>query len=311
MTNSIYMWLYGGYGDCTCAYLNGGGGIKNIIAEGKCGKGSMHWDKLVSIKQINPNIITRAIVMSGNTASASLVSANPYIDEVVRIPTLRNVNTVNAKVKEYILKHITSHKDLDDFVRTNVQNYKQKTNEIYLNNIEKDIYNRIIKETNGKYVVIHPYASIKTRKPVHDSKYIKLAEKIYENTGLRSIVLGGSFNKKAILTDGTQINSTISEDFCYKSDKIINLVNTSTLPLGTKFVSNAACVIGTWSCHTTVGMSLCKPTVIYTTQKATTFLNKIKVRKFKKGALLNKTFITDNITDQIISKTISQISKHM
>jgi len=313
MASSIYLWLYGGYGDCVCAYFNGGGGINNVIAPGKNGKGSMHWDRLISIKKTNPRIITRAIVISGNPASALLVSSNPYIDEVVRIPTLRNINTVNKKVKKYILQHIISHKDIDTFVVNNKHKhkFKQITNKIYLNTIEENVYKDVIEQTNGKYIVIHPYASIKTRKPVHDSEYVTLAEKIYQKTGLKSIILGGSFNKKSILDDGTQLNSTVSENFCYESDKIINFVNSSTLPLGTYIVSGAAAVIGTWSCHTTVGMALCKPTVIYTTQRATTFLNKIKARKFKQGALINKTFITNDITDKITDETILHISKYL
>lgn len=308
---NVYLWVYGGYGDSICAYLNGGWGISNTQGCNKSGKGSIYWDRLKSLKKITPSIGTRVIVMSGNPQTMMLVANNPYVDEIIRIPTLRDVNTAGTKVQKYINKHINGHQDIDLFIKKSNCVYPSNVNQIYLDNIEDQIYNDIIKQTQGKYIVIHPYASIETRRPVNDQEYVSVAERIEEETGYKSIVLGGSFNKKSLLDNGNYLNSTITEDFYYESDSIINLVNKSSMILGTKLTMNALITIGAWSCHTTSAMSLGKPTVIFTTPKAFSYLSQISKKKFARALPFNRTFITDTITEHILDLTIEHVLKNI
>jgi ADP-heptose:LPS heptosyltransferase len=305
----LYVWLYGGYGDCIVAYIHGGLGFDNKVLPSKCGKGSKYWDKIKSIKTLHPDISIRAIVMSGNPTTAKLAIRNPYIDEVIQLPTLNGVNTASNKVRAHVLKHISGHIDIDYFIDSspNKKQYKSAKNQVFLNNIEEEELNKIKQLTNKKYIVIHPFASKKTRRPVKPIDYVKLAEELYKQTGYKSIVVGGSFDKTRRLSSDQFLSDKILEDFPYKSNSIINLVNKSSMLLDTQLVLNSKAVVGTWSCHTTTSLSIAKPTVIYTTQKAFSYFKKITTKKFKRGLQVNKTFLTNEITDDILKETIKYI----
>ena len=310
---SLYLWLYGGYGDCIVAYIHGGLGLENRITPSKCGKGSMYWDKLRSIKELHPEITTRAIVMSGNPMTAQLALRNPYIDETIKLPTLNGVNTVSHKVKNNILKHITDHVDIDFFVESNPNRrlFKSIKNSMYLTNFEQEKFDILKEKLTNKYVVIHPFASIKTRMPVSSDQYIKLAEKIYNKTGMKTIIVGGSFSKKRMLDSGQFLNDKRIEEFDYESDGVLNNVNKSSMIIDTKLVRGAAAVVGSWSCHTTTALSLGIPTTVYTTHKAFHYFDKIMNKKFKRGLAVNKTFLTNSITNKVSDDTISFLTEKL
>jgi hypothetical protein len=307
--DKIYLWLYGGYGDCVVAYMHGGLGLDNKIMPTKCGKGSRYWDKIGSIKKLHPSSIIRAVVISGNPMAAKLALRNPYIDEVVKLPTLNGVNTVSDRVKNYILQNVSGHIDVDYFIESaqNIKKYKSKKNEIYLSNLEKLKLDSLKKVIGSGYVVMHPFASIDTRRPVISNDYIALAEEIYKQTQMKSIVVGGSFSKTKKLQSGQFLKDKVTEEFSYESDAVINIVNESSILLDTKLVLGARAVIGSWSCHTTTGLSIAKPTVVYTTQKAYNFFEKITKKKFKRGLRTNKTFLTNKITPSVLQQTIQHL----
>jgi hypothetical protein len=307
-TTKIVFWVYGGFGDCLLAYINGGVGKYNRGGQGRCGKGSTKWTYLKSLKTKLPNIMTRAIVISGNSQSLKLMKNNPYIDETIYSPTLYKVNSIGQKIRNKIIALSGEYLDIDS-VEGLSRIHNQIKNKIYLDDKSGIFFERTLEEAGENYILAHPFASTLLRCPVNAQEYIKLAKRIYEEVGYKTVVVGKDYTKKTVKSDGSIISKSTSETFDYESEFLINTVNKTDLLASSQLAINAVAIIGTWSCHTTNGLALNKPTVILTNKRSLSYLRPISRKRFPNALKRNLTFVTNKITEEVIDKTIRHLKK--
>jgi len=286
----VYLWLYGGFGDCLLGYLYGN--------EHK--RGSKAWKYLAGIKKTFPDLYTKAIVMSPNEQSSLLAEYNPYIDETVYTTSI-GINNIGRKVKAAIANIAQDYINLDNLLTDDIpygQNY------IYLPVKDQVVLNNITEDLKQEFIFLHPFASIEKRRISTYYAYedftnwlIELIDRLIETTGKKIVVVGGDYVRKI-----NKEREFVKERFNYQRKGLLNLVNQSNLLIDTHLMLAANLVIGCWSCHVTnrirmgkAAIPLLSPTIV------SNFLKVAQDRNILTKSLKESIVVSDFLTSEIIS----------
>jgi ADP-heptose:LPS heptosyltransferase len=211
--------------------------------------GHAQWRKLESLKKKYPNTHVKAVVFSLNKNAKSLVEYHPAVDEVLQ-PEGKLIEVRTKGLGAYSGNHKWLQKQQHILKTLNPTRPK-----IYLSEQDKHLVSKIVAETQGRFIIIHPFSAMLPNLPTSRTtmsvdKYIPIIEGLGEK-GYKSIILGSDRPKAP-------------EKFDYESEHVINLVDQTSVRSALKLVSRANGFIGTNSCFMCGAMLEKKPCFVVT-----------------------------------------------
>lgn len=177
------------------------------------------------------------VVSSHNPFTKDLFEYDPNIDEVIAIPwelpVAREVS---------IERHRQASGGATGIHRVYFPEFFD-TDEgcIYMSPEEGELVERI--RSNGKYIVIHPFAGARRRVCYPMSKYQQVIDVLIDNLGYNVIVVGASYKQSCVGGEGAEF----VELFPYNRDKLAVLVNKVSVRVSISLVLGCSGFIGTHS----------------------------------------------------------------
>jgi len=113
-----------------------------------------------------------------------------------------------------------------------------------------------------KYVILHPFAGGHARIPIKPKEYGMLCELITKQKDHHVVVLGHSYirgNRRKKIP-----SKHIQETFGYRHEKVINLVNKTSVRLAVELLRESTCFFGNWSAFLCAAWEMKKPAVVFT-----------------------------------------------
>ena len=196
-----------------------------------------NWAYFKDIKKQNPKTKIHAVLSSPNPLSQEVMEYNPYIDKLdyIKPNDRRGMLLTSFKQKGYT-----------DIAKIDKKKLK-KDHTIYTNKEDKIFIKNIQEQVGSKYIVIHPYSNDALKKTIAGQRksryvfpvqeYFSLTEKLIKK-GYKIVILGGNARNPKLL----------KEEFLYKNDNIINLIDKTNARTAANVIIQANGFIGTYSC---------------------------------------------------------------
>ena len=242
-------------------FIQTGGGAGDMIKHYFWGH--FGWQYLNEIKKKYPNSIIKLFTTCCNLSAQDLFDEIPNINEYEHLPWI-NPNLPWEHKEKYIKGYIPlSHapQKLNIKLTPNIPKRLPITKE------EEDF---ILQQNFGnKYIVMHPFAGDRIRQYLSLEQYFTIAKKAIKDTGCNIVVLGGSSSRVIGKT-----SREIKEEFPFKHNNIINLVNKTNLRTSIEITRRASLMIGNNSCLFCVRLAQKTPAQVFDTkQRAKNFMN--------------------------------------
>jgi ADP-heptose:LPS heptosyltransferase len=196
------------------------------------------WQCLEDLKKNRPNTEIAALLVSQTTPALSLVDYHPYIDKIIR----PKIHLKDFK-KRNIEKFIGDYKMLSPKI---ANKFELKKPPIYMSDKDKEYVDKIT-STYKNIVCLHPFAGdrygLNTRKPLHVQEYIPIIQTLI-GKGFTVVMLGKTWER---IQPGIHNIRSIEEDFKWKADGFVNLINKTNVRTGAEIVRRAGRFVGTAS----------------------------------------------------------------
>ena len=235
----VYVRLYAGMGDFFKRYF-------------------LHcsWQCLEDLKSKYPNVEVHALLASQTLPALKLVDYHPYIDKIIA-PGLHTRQVKKMGPEKFVGDHIALSNRM-------AKQFELKVPPIYLSEEDKEFVDNISKDK--KFIVLHPFAGDKhglnTRTPLKPLRYVPIIKALV-GTGHNIVLLGSSWprvNEKGI--------KTIKEEFTWRINGLINLIDKTNVRTGTELVKRASGFVGTASSFMCAAWSIGnKRSVILTSER--------------------------------------------
>lgn len=251
-------------------YIQTGGGAGDIIKHYFWGH--LGWQYLEQIKERYPNSTVKLFTTCCNMSAQNLFDEVPQINEYQHL-SWRDPNKPWPEKDKYTQGYIPLSKAPE------ILNLSIKPIQPTRLPITKEEEEFIRKQNFGdKYIVMHPFAGDRIRCHLSLEEYFMLAKKVIKETGCNIVVLGGSSTRSI-----GKIVRDIEDDFPFKHQKIINLVNKVNLRTSVEITRRAAYFIGNNSCLYCVRLAQKTQARCFNTKKSTqNFMQtKIEIRERK------------------------------
>ncbi len=233
--NKVYIPCGGGLGDLIMVYcsnpLDQSGQVKEGELPTSDAWASLWFRRLEDFKKKNPEVRVKVIMENHNPQSKELLKLHPCIDEIEQIPW----QAPKSEDKNRWLKDYDSYKNIRLVYDYN--DYQPCEAKIYMPKEEEDF----VKDIDGRYIVIHPFARGTIREAILLEKYKEIINRLTEH-GYKVIVVGGSY---AVFAEG---GHKVEEKFNYEREGLINLVNKVSVRVSVNLIFKANGFIGTHSC---------------------------------------------------------------
>jgi len=228
----FFVTLWGGVGDFLKMYYN-----------------HDQWRKLESFKKRHPHCNIKALVYSLNPTAKDLITYHSAIDSVFQ----PEEGLIEVRTKG-LGAYANGREWLHNQTRL-LRPLKQTKARIFLSSEDASFVNDILQQTEGKYIVIHPFSAMNpkvltSRTTMTTDKYIPIIEGLNKK-GYKVVLLGAS-------------RETQKEEFNYESDRTINLINKTSIRSALSLVTKANGFIGTNSCFMCQAMLEKKPCFVIT-----------------------------------------------
>lgn len=241
--NTVYIPVSGGLGDVIQVYLSDPAtpeewaGFPNKFPSGDPTH-AIWFRRLEDFKKCWPDVAVKLIMASHNARSAELFEYHPCIQEVITRPYTTNV-VVDGKYDwlsddEYWYNIHHMYGGAERYAK-----YKSSSPVIYMSAEERGIVREIV--SRGKFVLMHPFAGLRSRAVLPYYRYNQLAKKL-NREGYNVVVVGGSFRRNV---DGD--NSEVAESFRYSGNGIVSLVDRVSVRVSVALALEASGFIGTHS----------------------------------------------------------------
>lgn len=191
--------------------------------------------QIPSFKKNNKQSLIKVICCSSNQETVELFKFNPYIDQVEHVPWALNSVGIKERNLEF-KKHLEGWHCLN--VRDKLPKAKFAPPNMFLEAEEKVQVKSIIAQ--GKYILIHPFASYITK--VREDRYKYIIDTMIDDLNYNVVVVGGSHNRSF-----QQQEVLHKEHFKYERDGLYNLVNKTNVRVAVSLAKNAYGYFGTWS----------------------------------------------------------------
>lgn len=207
-------------------YIHTGGGLGDMLKHYFWGNHG--WKYAKSLKNKHPDIKIKLITTCCNPIGHELFRFCPYIDEVEPHPWVdpnRPWKQLASYVKGY--KHLAKVEYITPSAPT----------KIYLSQEDQNTFKEYLPEKD--YIVMHPFAGDAIRINLPIEEYFPLAKLLIEKFDYKVVVLGGK-SQRVI----GKISRTINEEFPYKANGIINLIDKVNLRVASALTLSASHFIG-------------------------------------------------------------------
>ncbi len=278
MTDKVYFYIAGGFGDIVFHYIRGTG----------------YWDYLEPLGRARPDIQIKAICCGHNDQVLEFLKYNPFLGSAEHIPLIGDYPPPLKDIRkrrDYFLsgdrrdwnRDLVVNKDWWDTVPYEdcskgytwigeatelLEGLEPLPTKVYLSDSDKEILDNVTQA--GPYIAIHPFAGCPSRITLPPKEYYKLIDTLIDEHGYNVAVLGG--NHARIGQDG---GNHYSETFTYQRDGLYNLVNQTNGRVSVKLVESSSKFIGCWSCYSSAAWGFDKHFVIVTNLSRKKDLEKI------------------------------------
>ena len=242
-------------------YIQTGGGAGDMIKHYFWGH--LGWQYIETIKEKYPEAKIKLFTMCCNMSSQNLFDNIKEIDEFQHLPWMGPSDPWKEKDK-----YTKGYKPLNKVQKLlNITLKSRKPKNIPLTQEEENFI--ISKNLGNEYIAMHPFAGDGIRRHLTLEQYFRLAKKLINETGHNIVILGGS-SKRII----GKTSRNIKEEFPFKHEKIINLVNKTNLRTSIEITRRAKYFVGNNSCFFCVRLAQgTKFKVFSTKQSANNFMN--------------------------------------
>jgi len=246
-------------------YIQTGGGAGDMIKHYFWGH--LGWQYLSAVKKKYPGTIIKLFTTCCNLSSQGLFNEIPQIDEYQHMPW-RDPNKPWPDRDRCTTGYHPLSK-APEILGETIEPGKPKSLPI-----TKEEEEFIRKQNFGaKYIVMHPFAGDSIRQHLSLEQYFMLAKKFIKETKCNVVILGGSSTREI-----GKISRDIKEEFPFKHDKIIDLVNKTNLRTSVEITRRAAQFVGNNSCMFCVRLAQKTPARAFNTKKSTQNFMKIDLK---------------------------------
>lgn len=220
-------------------YLLGGGGLGDLIRN--YFKHDPKWEFLESLKIAYPDSHVKVILVMHNPQGKEFFKYHPFVDETLWFPWEVDGRPVAyANCDDHV--EITTDSDIVALLRIKPR--------LFLGEPDKTVVDSIASQ--GKYVVIHPFAGLGDFMPLVIEDYKPIIDALIDRNGLNVVAVGGSYIRTNAASPGAGCmggNDPKTEEFDYERPGLFNLVGKTNVREILGLIKKARGFLGTFSCY--------------------------------------------------------------
>jgi ADP-heptose:LPS heptosyltransferase len=220
------------------------------------------WGYLQPLKEKYPSVRTMALVCSTNPHAVDLFAHNPYIDVVEYYAWPINNKGNLLQPGQLHLERILSKKGYPLMNIPSMQKLGLKPKEciIHLDEADNKELENIIKEA-GRYIVVHPFASVIERQVVDPKRYSQLIDRLVQEFDCNVVILGKSYQRSFSSQKGLTSYSK-EETIQVANSRVFNLVDKTNTRVAIKITQKAIGFVGVLSCFSAISITTRVPAAV-------------------------------------------------
>lgn len=282
--------------------LSGLGGMGDIY-KWYCLQSNAHgWGYLESLKERYPKTQVMALICSTNPHAIDLLEHNPYIDVIEYYAWPVNNKGNLLPPGQLHLGQILNKRGYPPMkiLQMKKLGLEPKKCIIHLDETDNKELDKIIKVA-GRYIVVHPFASVPERQVTDTKDYNKLINKLVKDFDCNVVILGKSYHR-SFTSQGKLTSYSKEETIEVDNPRIFNLVNKTNTRVAIKIVQGASGFVGVHSCFSCIAASEKIKTVVLSNNQNC----KIAQQMMRTWWTKHNNFSIINVNKQAWDKTVDQ-----